>query len=113
MAAKTKAKGLGKGLEALFGDAEVAPAEKKPAARKKQTADSCIIKLTTTGQAGAHLKPIHCLERLSDMNLLVKISSKRIRLKDFTVLHIQKVHSGIYRRIRSNYGKTNPSLKAV
>ena len=38
MAAKTKAKGLGKGLEALFGDAEVAPAEKKPAARKKQTA---------------------------------------------------------------------------
>lgn len=37
MAAKTKAKGLGKGLEALFGDAEVAPAEKKPAARKKQT----------------------------------------------------------------------------
>ena len=37
MAAKTKAKGLGKGLEALFGDAEVAPAEKKPASRKKQT----------------------------------------------------------------------------
>lgn len=36
MAAKTKAKGLGKGLEALFGDAEVAPAEKKPASRKKQ-----------------------------------------------------------------------------
>ena len=39
MAAKTKAKGLGKGLEALFGDAEVAPVEKKPAAKKKQ-ADS-------------------------------------------------------------------------
>lgn len=37
MAAKTKAKGLGKGLEALFGDAEVAPAEKKPAAAKKKT----------------------------------------------------------------------------
>lgn len=37
MAAKTKAKGLGKGLEALFGDAEVAPVEKKPASRKKQT----------------------------------------------------------------------------
>ena len=37
MAAKTKAKGLGKGLEALFGDAEVAPVEKKPAAKKKQT----------------------------------------------------------------------------
>lgn len=36
MAAKTKAKGLGKGLEALFGDAEVAPVEKKPAAKKKQ-----------------------------------------------------------------------------
>ena len=34
MAAKTKAKGLGKGLEALFGDAEVAPVEKKPAAKK-------------------------------------------------------------------------------
>ena len=39
MAAKTKSKGLGKGLEALFGDAEVAPVEKKPAAKKKQ-ADS-------------------------------------------------------------------------
>lgn len=38
MAAKTKAKGLGKGLEALFGDAEVAPVEKKPATKKKQTA---------------------------------------------------------------------------
>ena len=38
MAAKTKAKGLGKGLDALFGDAEVAPVEKKPAAKKKQTA---------------------------------------------------------------------------
>ena len=37
MAAKTKAKGLGKGLEALFGDAEVAPVEKKPASKKKQT----------------------------------------------------------------------------
>ena len=37
MAAKTKAKGLGKGLDALFGDAEVAPAAKKPASRKKQT----------------------------------------------------------------------------
>ena len=37
MAAKTKAKGLGKGLEALFGDAEVAPVERKPAAGKKQT----------------------------------------------------------------------------
>ena len=37
MAAKTKAKGLGKGLEALFGDAEVVPAEKKPAAAKKKT----------------------------------------------------------------------------
>jgi ParB-like partition proteins len=37
MAAKTKAKGLGKGLEALFGDAEVAPIEKKPAVKKKQT----------------------------------------------------------------------------
>ena len=36
MAAKTKSKGLGKGLEALFGDAEVAPVEKKPAAKKKQ-----------------------------------------------------------------------------
>ena len=36
MAAKTKAKGLGKGLEALFGDAEVAPVEKKPASKKKQ-----------------------------------------------------------------------------
>ena len=39
MAAKTKAKGLGKGLEALFGDAEVAPAERKPAAAKKRTED--------------------------------------------------------------------------
>ena len=38
MAAKTKAKGLGKGLEALFGDAEVAPVEKKQATGKKQTA---------------------------------------------------------------------------
>jgi len=37
MAAKTKAKGLGKGLDALFGDAEVAPAAKKPTSRKKQT----------------------------------------------------------------------------
>ena len=37
MAAKTKSKGLGKGLEALFGDAEVAPAEKKQPAKKKQT----------------------------------------------------------------------------
>ena len=37
MAAKTKSKGLGKGLEALFGDAEVAPVEKKPAPKKKQT----------------------------------------------------------------------------
>lgn len=37
MAAKTKAKGLGKGLDALFGDAEVAPVEKKPAAKKKQS----------------------------------------------------------------------------
>ena len=37
MAAKTKAKGLGKGLEALFGDAEVAPVEKKSASKKKQT----------------------------------------------------------------------------
>jgi len=36
MAAKTKAKGLGKGLEALFGDAEVAPVEKKPTPKKKQ-----------------------------------------------------------------------------
>ena len=35
MAAKTK--GLGKGLEALFGDAEVAPIENRPAAEKKQT----------------------------------------------------------------------------
>ena len=35
MAAKTK--GLGKGLEALFGDAEVAPIENRPAASKKQT----------------------------------------------------------------------------
>ena len=40
MAAKTKAKGLGKGLEALFGDAEVAPVEKKPAAGKKQTVET-------------------------------------------------------------------------
>ena len=40
MAAKTKAKGLGKGLEALFGDAEVAPVEKKPAAGKKQTEET-------------------------------------------------------------------------
>ena len=40
MAAKTKAKGLGKGLEALFGDAEVAPAENKPAAGKKQTVET-------------------------------------------------------------------------
>ena len=39
MAAKTKAKGLGKGLEALFGDAEVAPVEKKTAAGKKQKAE--------------------------------------------------------------------------
>ena len=37
MAAMTKAKGLGKGLEALFGDAEVAPVEKKPVTRNKQT----------------------------------------------------------------------------
>ncbi|MBE6045088.1 MAG: ParB/RepB/Spo0J family partition protein [Clostridiales bacterium] len=37
MATKTKAKGLGKGLDALFGDAEVAPAAKKPTSRKKQT----------------------------------------------------------------------------
>ena len=37
MAAKTKAKGLGKGLDALFGDAEVAPTAKKPTSRKKQT----------------------------------------------------------------------------
>ena len=35
MAAKTKAKGLGKGLDALFGDAEVAPVEKKPSTKKK------------------------------------------------------------------------------
>ncbi|MCF0143492.1 MAG: ParB/RepB/Spo0J family partition protein [Firmicutes bacterium] len=34
MAAKAKAKGLGRGLDALFGDAEVAPVEKKPAAKK-------------------------------------------------------------------------------
>ena len=38
MAAKTRAKGLGKGLDALFGDAEVAPAAKKPTQKKKQTA---------------------------------------------------------------------------
>ena len=37
MAAKTKAKGLGKGLDALFGDAEVAPTAKKPTSREKQT----------------------------------------------------------------------------
>lgn len=37
MAAKTRAKGLGKGLDALFGDAEVAPVEKKPTPKKKQT----------------------------------------------------------------------------
>ena len=37
MAAKTKAKGLGKGLEALFGDVEVAPVEKKPTTKKRQT----------------------------------------------------------------------------
>ena len=35
MAAKTRAKGLGKGLDALFGDAEVAPVEKKPAPKKR------------------------------------------------------------------------------
>ena len=39
MAAKTK--GLGKGLEALFGDAEVAPIERKPAPGKKQTEGFC------------------------------------------------------------------------
>lgn len=38
MAAKTKAKGLGKGLDALFGDAEVAPVEKKPAAKGRAKA---------------------------------------------------------------------------
>lgn len=37
MAAKTKAKGLGKGLDALFGDAEVAPVEKKQATKKKNS----------------------------------------------------------------------------
>ncbi len=37
MAAKTKAKGLGKGLDALFGDVEVAPVEKKPTTKKRQT----------------------------------------------------------------------------
>ena len=42
MAAKTKGKGLGKGLEALFGDAEVAPVEKKPAAGKKQTVETTV-----------------------------------------------------------------------
>ena len=42
MAAKTKAKGLGKGLEALFGDAEVAPVEKKPTAGKKQTKETTV-----------------------------------------------------------------------
>lgn len=35
MAGKSKAKGLGKGLDALFGDAEVAPVETKPASGKK------------------------------------------------------------------------------
>lgn len=35
MAAPKKSKGLGKGLDALFGDAEVAPVEKKPAAKSK------------------------------------------------------------------------------
>ncbi|MCQ2546348.1 MAG: ParB/RepB/Spo0J family partition protein [Clostridia bacterium] len=35
MAAPKKTKGLGKGLDALFGDAEVAPVEKKPAAKSK------------------------------------------------------------------------------
>lgn len=35
MAAPKKSKGLGKGLDALFGDAEVAPVENKPAAKAK------------------------------------------------------------------------------
>ena len=38
MAAPKKNKGLGKGLDALFGDAEVAPVEKKPAAKIKAKA---------------------------------------------------------------------------
>lgn len=50
MAAKTKAKGLGKGLEALFGDAEVAPVEKKPAAEKKQTVKA--VKETPSDEGG-------------------------------------------------------------
>ncbi|MDO4176669.1 MAG: ParB/RepB/Spo0J family partition protein [Bacillota bacterium] len=38
MAAPKKNKGLGKGLDALFGDAEVAPVEKKPATKTKAKA---------------------------------------------------------------------------
>lgn len=39
MAGKSKAKGLGKGLDALFGDAEVAPVEKTPASKKRATSN--------------------------------------------------------------------------
>ena len=37
MAAQKKAKGLGRGLDALFGDAEVTPAVTESAPRKKKT----------------------------------------------------------------------------
>ena len=40
MAAKAKTKGLGKGLDALFGDAEVAPAKKEPKKTKDTSAAS-------------------------------------------------------------------------